>query len=111
ALEKPAFLIEANIHALEVTGCTAALHLINRLLTGYGEDEQVTPALDTRAVYVLPRVSPDGAEFALADRPRFVRSSLRPWPLTDEQDGLFEEDIDGDGRGRVMRRAGCTRAA
>jgi murein tripeptide amidase MpaA len=103
ALEKPAFLVEANIHALEVTGCAAALHLINRLLTGYGEDEQVTRALDTRAFYVIPRLSPDGAELALADRPRFVRSSLRPWPLADEQDGLFEEDVDGDGRVLMMR--------
>jgi murein tripeptide amidase MpaA len=103
ALEKPAFLIEANIHALEVTGCTAALHLIDRLLTGYGEDEQVTRALDTRAFYVIPRLSPDGAELALADRPRFVRSSLRPWPLVDEQDGLLEEDVDGDGRVLMMR--------
>ena len=37
-LDKPAFLIEANIHALEVTGCTAALHLIDKLLSGYGSD-------------------------------------------------------------------------
>jgi len=102
-LEKPAFLIEANIHALEVTGCTAALHLIDRLLSGHGEDEHVTRVLDTRAFYVIPRLSPDGAELALADRPRFVRSSLRPWPLVDEQDGLFEEDIDGDGRVLMMR--------
>jgi murein tripeptide amidase MpaA len=102
-LEKPAFLIEANIHALEVTGCTAALHLIDRLLSGYGTDDQVTRALDTRALYVIPRLSPDGAELALSDRPRFVRSSLRPWPLIDEQDGLFEEDIDGDGRVLMMR--------
>jgi murein tripeptide amidase MpaA len=102
-LEKPAFLIEANIHAIEVTGATAALHLIDRLLSGYGEDERVTRALDTRAFYVLPRLSPDGAELALADRPRFVRSSTRPWPLLDEQDGLFEEDLDGDGRILMLR--------
>ena len=47
-LDKPAFLIEANIHALEVTGCTAALHLIDKLLSGYGEDAKVTRCLDTR---------------------------------------------------------------
>jgi murein tripeptide amidase MpaA len=75
-LEKPAFLVEANIHAIEVTGCTAALHLVHRLLTGYGEDARVTRALDTRAFYVIPRFNPDGAELALADRPRFVRSSV-----------------------------------
>ena len=49
ALEKPALLVEANIHSIEVTAATAALHLIDRLLSGYGEDEQVTRVLDTRA--------------------------------------------------------------
>ena len=102
-LEKPAFLVEANIHAIEVTGCTAALHLLHRLLSGYGSDERVTRALDTRAFYVLPRLNPDGAELALADRPRFVRSSVRPYPLADPQDGLHEEDLDGDGRVLMMR--------
>ena len=51
-LEKPAFLVEANIHAIEVTGCTAALHLLHRLLNEYGSDERVTRALDTRTFYV-----------------------------------------------------------
>jgi murein tripeptide amidase MpaA len=102
-LEKPAFLVEANIHAIEVTGATAALHLINRLLSGYGSDEQVTRLLDTRAFYVLPRLNPDGPELALAERPRFIRSSTRPWPLAEEVDGLYEEDLDGDGRILMMR--------
>jgi murein tripeptide amidase MpaA len=102
-LEKPALLIEANIHAIEVTGATAALHLIQRVLSGYGTDERVTRALDTRVFYVVPRLNPDGAELALAERPRFVRSSTRPWPLAEEVDGLYEEDLDGDGRILLMR--------
>ncbi|HEX6699389.1 MAG TPA: M14 family metallopeptidase [Gaiellaceae bacterium] len=103
AAEKPAFLVEANIHAIEVTSCTAALHLIHRLLSGYGNDANVTRALDTRAFYVIPRLNPDGSELALADRPRFLRSSVRPWPRLDPQDGLYEEDVDGDGRILFMR--------
>ena len=102
-LEKPAFLIEANIHSLEVTGATAALHLIDRLLSSYGEDGRVTHLLDTRTFYVIPRLNPDGAELALADRPRFIRSSTRPWPLVEPLDGLHEEDLDGDGRILMMR--------
>jgi murein tripeptide amidase MpaA len=103
AAEKPAFWIEANLHAVEVTGCTAALHLIHKLLTQYGSDEKVTRVMDTRAFYIVPQLNPDGAELALADRPRFIRSSVRPYPRLDQQDGLIEEDIDGDGRILMMR--------
>lgn len=100
---KPALWVEAQIHATELTGSTAALHLIHRLATGYGTDEKVTRALDTRAFYVIPRLNPDGAEWALADSPRYIRSSTRPWPRTDQQDGLISSDVDGDGRILSMR--------
>jgi len=74
------------------------------LVTQYGNDADVTRALDTRAFYVCPRVNPDGAEWALADQPKWVRSSTRPYPF-DEQDveGLSVEDIDADGRILQMR--------
>jgi hypothetical protein len=101
--EKPALLVEANIHADEVTGCTAALHLINKLLTQYGIEEKVTRVMDTRAFYIIPRLNPDGPEWALADRPKIVRSSVRPYPRLEQQDGLIDEDIDGDGRILLMR--------
>jgi hypothetical protein len=102
ALDKPGLLIEANIHSMEWTGCTAALHLIHKLLTGYGKDELVTRALDTRAFYVIPRLNPDGAEHGLEER-RFIRSSVRPYPHEDQGDGLRVEDLDGDGRVLDMR--------
>jgi murein tripeptide amidase MpaA len=101
--EKPAFLVEANIHSVEVTGCTAALHLLERLVTAHGSDEKVTRALDTRTFYVIPRLNPDGAELALAERPRYVRSSVRKYPLPEREDGLQAEDVDGDGRILTMR--------
>jgi murein tripeptide amidase MpaA len=74
-------------------------------LRGHGEDDRITRLLDTRSMYVVPRLNPDGAELALADRPRFIRSSTRPWPLVDPLDGLHEEDLDGDGRILMMRIA------
>ena len=72
--EKPAMWIDANIHATELTASVAALAVIDRLVAGHGADEVVTRALRTRTFYVVPRVNPDGAELALADRPRFLRS-------------------------------------
>ena len=100
--EKPAVLVHAQIHAMEFTGTTAALHLLDRLLHGHGEDERVTHALDTRTFYVVPRVNPDGAEAGLADG-IFRRSSVRPYPRDEPQDGVQREDVDGDGRWLMMR--------
>ena len=100
--EKPAVFVHAQIHAMEFTGTTAALNLIDRLLHGYGEDERITKALDTRTFYIVPRVNPDGADAGLADG-RFRRSSVRPYPREEPQDGLHREDVDGDGRVLMMR--------
>ena len=75
-----------------------------RCVTQYGNDADVTRALDTRAFYVCPRINPDGAEWALADKPKWIRSSTRPYPCDeDELDGLTVEDVDGDGRILQMR--------
>ena len=101
-MDKPAFMVEANIHSMEWTGCTAALRLIHTLLSAYGSDEQVTRALDTRAFYVIPRLNPDGAELGLKER-RFIRSSVRPYPREELEDGLHVQDVDGDGRVLDMR--------
>jgi murein tripeptide amidase MpaA len=50
------------------------MHLLHHLVTGFGADGTVTRALRTRTFYVVPRVNPDGAELALADHPRLLRS-------------------------------------
>jgi murein tripeptide amidase MpaA len=100
--EKPAVFLHAQIHAVEFTGTTAALNLIDRLLHEYGEDARITQAVDTRTFYVVPRTNPDGPEAALADG-RFRRSSVRPYPRDEPQDGLHREDVDGDGRVLMMR--------
>jgi murein tripeptide amidase MpaA len=102
--EKPALWVDGNLHATEVAGAEANLYFVNDLLTRYGKDPLITEALDTRAFYVCPRVNPDGAEWALADRPRFIRSSTRPYPYNEAPvDGLTNEDVDGDGRILQMR--------
>jgi murein tripeptide amidase MpaA len=102
--EKPALWVDGNIHASEVSASSACLYLIQRLLTGYGDDDDITRCLDTRVFYICPRVNPDGAEWALADKPRIIRSSTRPYPFDEDPiGGLVHEDIDGDGRMLMMR--------
>jgi len=102
--EKPALWVDGNLHATEVAASAAALYALQSLVTRYGKDPVVTECLDTHAIYLCPRVNPDGAEWALADRPKFVRSSTRPYPYDEEPvDGLLQEDLDGDGRILSMR--------
>ncbi len=96
--EKPAFWCDGNIHASEVSASTTVLKIID-LLTSQRPD-----VLKSRTFYLVPRFGPDGAEWALADKPKIIRSSTRPYPY-DEDDfyGLEREDMDGDGRILSMR--------
>jgi murein tripeptide amidase MpaA len=104
AAEKPAFWCDGNIHATEVSASSACLYLLNRLATGHGADPEITRALDTRAFYIVPRVNPDGAELYFAGNPRYIRSSVRPYPYDEEPiEGLKPGDVDGDGRILFMR--------
>ncbi len=104
---KPAHWTDASIHAVELTACVAACYQLHRLVTGFAEgDATIRHALATRTFYIVPRINPDGAEWVLADQPKFRRSSTRPWPWRDdtrEWPGLTREDVDGDGRILQMR--------
>lgn len=102
--DKPAFWADGNIHASELSASTAVLHLLNKLVTKYGSDETITRLLDTRAMYLVPRLNPDGAEWAMETPPRIVRSSTRRYPYDEEDiEGLERKDMDGDGRILNMR--------
>jgi murein tripeptide amidase MpaA len=104
AEDKPAFWIDGNIHAAELTASTACLYYLQQLVSRYGDDREITELLDTRVVYLCPRLNPDGAELALAERPRHIRSSTRRYPYEEEPvEGLTMEDVDGDGRILFMR--------
>lgn len=99
AADKPANWVDGNIHSVELSASAACLYFIEWLLEGHGRDADITRALDTRAFYVCPRINPDGAEWALADRPKFVRSATRRYPYDeDAPEGLLAYDLDGDGR-------------
>jgi murein tripeptide amidase MpaA len=104
AEDKPAYWVDGNIHSVELSATSACLYFVDWLLKHDGKDANVTRQLDTRTLYIAPRLNPDGAEWALADHPKYVRSSTRRYPFDEEPvDGLITEDIDGDGRILQMR--------
>ena len=76
--EKAALWVDGNIHATEVSPTSACIYLLNTLCTEFGKDAEVTRVLNTRTFYICPRVNPDGSEWALADKPKLIRSSTRP---------------------------------
>lgn len=102
ALSKPGWYLDGNIHAGEVTSASCAMHTIDYLLTNYETDDECQKMLDTYTIYVIPRVSPDGAEKYLTS-PYSLRSAPRDYLC--EKGGLKGEDLDGDGVIRMMRIA------
>ncbi len=99
---KPAYHINGQHHAGEVTAAAVALYTIHYLLTNYGTDAKVTELLDTRTVYVLPRITVDGTEWYF-DNPSMLRSSALLYPNPEEPEGLRPTDINGDGMILTMR--------
>jgi len=104
-LEKQALLICGNLEGDHVIGSEVALGIAGYLTEGYGKDEKVTRTLDTRTLYIIPRMNPDGAELFFDDLLYEHPGNLKPrdedydW-LTDE-DG--PEDLNGDGMITLMR--------
>ena len=93
--DKPAYLVHGNIHASELAGTHAALYTARQLLDD-------APELLQRVVfYIVPRLNPDGAEFAVTTQGR-VRSRT---DVSDRRPNcLYQEDVDGDGLILTMRQ-------
>ncbi len=105
AIEKPAYYVDANIHAAEVLTSSVALATIHDLLNRYDSDAVVTRLLDETTLYVIPRIAVDGADQFLTST-AMVRSVARPYPanpLDNAFDGLEPVDLDGDGLIGSMR--------
>ena len=107
---RPAAWIDGNMHASELAGtnvCLAVAEDVLRLhLDPDAELHGMGPAVRERLrevlVYVLPRVSPDGAEAVLTTG-RFVRSVDRDERPAQQHPRWRSEDLDGNGLALLMR--------
>ena len=107
----PAVWVDANMHASEVAGTNVALGLAEAFLelrrgespATFGLAAALGPRLRNVTAFILPRMSPDGAEAVLTTC-RYVRSV----PRHPDPGGLaprwIAHDLDGDGRALLMRR-------
>ncbi len=94
---KPAYYLDAQIHAEEHATSSVALYTIWYLLTNYGKDEEVTRLLDQQVFYIIPRINPDGAELSLKEPYNRWCGNGRFSPDEIRQSGLIEQDLNGDG--------------
>lgn len=100
---KPAYFVDANIHAGEVTGVSTVLWLINHLLTTYETDPITKSLIDGTTTYIVPAINVDGMDMMMRAEANRIRSSVRPFPFAEQQDGLVRRDMDGDGLVATMR--------
>ena len=109
---RPAVWLDGNMHASEVCGSSVALAIAEDILAIHqGADAaggKPLPAHMAQAIretlfYVVPRISPDGAEEVLK-RGRYVRSSPVDERVNQGHARWVAEDIDGDGMAGYMRK-------
>jgi hypothetical protein len=60
---EPEVLFTANQHAREHLTVEMALYLLNELTSKYATDSRIKNVVDTREIWIVPTVNPDGAEF------------------------------------------------
>jgi hypothetical protein len=105
---RPAAWIDGNMHAAEVAGSSVALGIAEDMIRLHVEGATrdlpaaVAERLKQVLFYVLPRMSPDGAEHILTSG-RYVRSVPRDERPDRSSPRWICGDVDGDGKALVMR--------
>jgi Zinc carboxypeptidase len=105
---RPAAWVDGNLHAIEVAGSSVALGIAEDVLrlhlegALHGLPRPIAERLREVLFYVVPRISPDGAEQVLKTG-RFARSVPRDERVTKGAPRWELRDIDGDGQVRCMR--------
>ncbi|UNO40177.1 M14 family metallopeptidase [Streptomyces sp. MST-110588] len=70
---EPEVLFTAHQHAREHLTVEMSLYLLNELTSKYGSDSRITKMLDSREVWIIPDVNPDGGAYDIAT------GSFRSW--------------------------------
>ena len=108
---RPAVWVDGNMHASELCGSSVALAIAEDAIRlhlrpdddPYGLPAHVRERLRGVLFYVLPRMSPDGAE-AVLKTGRYVRSVTRDERLNRNHARWRSQDVDGDGIALIMRK-------
>lgn len=63
---EPEVLLTAGQHAREHLTVEMALYLIDELASKYASDARIRAIVDTREIWIVPNVNPDGSEYDIA---------------------------------------------
>ncbi|HEY0346314.1 MAG TPA: M14 family metallopeptidase [Solirubrobacteraceae bacterium] len=63
---EPEVLFTANQHAREHLTVEMAMYLLNELTGAYATDPQIKTLVDSREIWIVPTMNPDGAEYDVA---------------------------------------------
>ena len=95
---KPGIWIDGGTHGNEYTGTEVTLYTIDKLVSGYGSDAQITRLIDEKAFYICPIVNPDGVYNSVQ---RGISQRQNSMEQDDDGDGRINEDgpddLNGDG--------------
>ncbi|MSP13644.1 MAG: hypothetical protein EXR62_11900 [Chloroflexi bacterium] len=89
--QRLALYLDGLHHAREPIGSQVVLYSLWYLASLYGHDPLVTHLLDTRTLYAIPAVNPDGNDVFLASN-QYQRKNTNPTASDDDGDGRFDED-------------------
>ena len=76
---EPEVMFDSLHHAREHLTIEQTLYILHLLVDGYGRDDRITRLVDTREVFIVFAVNPDGYEYDLGDYPyRLWRKNRQP---------------------------------
>jgi carboxypeptidase T len=80
---EPEVLYDGGHHADEHMGVEMALRIMRWLVDGYGSDTRITNIVNSREIWIIFLVNPDGAEYDIANgRFHYWRKNRQPTPGT-----------------------------
>jgi len=88
---RPALYLDGQHHAREAISQLATLYFAWWLAENYTTDSVVNYLLNTRTVYIVPMVNPDGNELWLTSDAS-QRRTANPTTSDDDYDGILDED-------------------
>ncbi len=96
AEQRGAYYVQSGIHANEGAGTTAALHLMETILSSKNRQEILRKTI----FYIIPRVNPDGVEYSIS-KCASIRSKFSK--LNGLPNAVIPSDLNGDGMILSMR--------